>query len=250
MPAAPAPATRTSTSVFASIVSPSVTVELVEFSAGVMRREGGAARIRTAGLRRLDSRRRALQRHVGDLAVVEPEQPLAGEMRRRAVARTGVAVFARIGLEQRDQFLDVLHRHGRVNDDHFRRGDDERDRREALERIVRHLGLDDRLHDEILVGHQQRVAVARRVGRSAHADGAAGAGRVLDIELSAERLGELLRQDPRDDVVRTARRVGHHELHRPGRIVLRLRRTVHRAGKRAERQQCRQARSCHRTSSG
>jgi len=40
-------------------------------------------------------------------------------------------------------------------------------------------------------------------------DCAAGACRVLDEEIASEMLGELLRQDARDDIVRAAGRVGY-----------------------------------------
>ena len=68
---------------------------------------------------------------------------------------------------------------------------------------------------------QDRVAVGRRFRHLGSADIAGGAGDVLDIDLLAELLGELLRHKPREGVSRPTRRKGHDRAHRPGRIGLR-----------------------------
>src|SRR5262245_18756368 len=70
---------------------------------------------RVAGDRRGDRRRRAGERNDGE---VEPEgelEQLAGKMRRRADARLRKAVLGGTGLDQRDQLLDRLGRHLRVD---------------------------------------------------------------------------------------------------------------------------------------
>ena len=64
------------------------------------------------------------------------------------------------------------------------------------------------------VADEQRVAVGRRLRRRLERDVAVRAGPVLDHEALAERLGELLRDDARDDVGGAARAVGHEDPHR------------------------------------
>ena len=60
--------------------------------------------------------------------------------------------------------------------------------------------------------HQQRVAVGRRLGDGVGADGAGrAAGAVLHDEVLADRLVELLHQDARDAVDRSAGRERHHD---------------------------------------
>ena len=62
-----------------------------------------------------------------------------------------------------------------------------------------------------------RLAARRRAPGS---DAARRAGAVLDYELLAERLAELRREDARDRVHATARRVTDQHAYRAGRIVL------------------------------
>jgi hypothetical protein len=64
-------------------------------------------------------------------------------------------------------------------------------------------------------GHQDRVAVGRRLRRTAAAGIAAGAADILDIELLASLLGQLLRHQTREHVGRAARRERHDHAHRP-----------------------------------
>ena len=73
------------------------------------------------------------------------------------------------------------------------------------------------------MGEDQRIAVGRGFRDELAAEDAAGAGLVLDDELLPHLLGELLRQQPRDNIAGVARRAGHHNFHRASRIVLRLR---------------------------
>ena len=68
---------------------------------------------------------------------------------------------------------------------------------------------------------QHGVAVARRARDLRHADVAAGAGDVLDVELLAELLRQLLRDQPSGDVGHAARRERHDDLDRLVRILLR-----------------------------
>jgi hypothetical protein len=84
--------------------------------------------------------------------VGQPEQPLASKMRRRAVTGRGVAVFAWIGLQQREQFRHVFDRQRRIYNDPFRCGGELGHRHEAIEQIVRDFGFHDRLNDDVLIG--------------------------------------------------------------------------------------------------
>ena len=68
-----------------------------------------------------------------------------------------------------------------------------------------------------------RVAVGRRARDPADADGAAGAGRVLDDDGLAERAAHALGHDAGDGVGRTAGRERHDHGDRPRRIGLRVR---------------------------
>ena len=108
-----------------------------------------------------------------------------------------------------------------------------------LERLVR----DQRLVGRVRVRHhQQRVAVGRRLRDRIGADDRAGAGPVLDDEGLLELFGEMLRDDARVDVGRTAGAERHDHAHLPRRIVLRLGRT-----ERSEREQREgdNAQQCH-----
>jgi hypothetical protein len=71
------------------------------------------------------------------------------------------------------------------------------------------------------VADQQRVAVRRGLRRGLEGDVAVRARPVLHDEALAERLGELRRDDARDDVGGAARPVGHQDPHRLCRVVLR-----------------------------
>jgi hypothetical protein len=61
------------------------------------------------------------------------------------------------------------------------------------------------------------------VGPGLGADQAAGAGLVVDHHLLAPQLGQLVAEEPREQVTAAAGRVGHDEMHRLVWEVLRLR---------------------------
>ena len=123
-------------------------------------------------------------------------------------------------LGERDQLLDVVHRQARIDRDDVRRGDQHGNRREGFQRIVGQRvepGIDRgrQRHD------QERVAVLRRVGDDLGANHAAGAAAIVDDDLLAEPLAEMLRDDAGDDVVDAAGRKRHDQPHRPVRVILR-----------------------------
>jgi hypothetical protein len=70
---------------------------------------------------------------------------------------------------------------------------------------------------------QDRVAVGRRLRYLAGSEIAARAGDVLDIDLLAELLGELLRHEPREGVGHPTWRKCNDRPHRPRWIGLRSR---------------------------
>ena len=73
-------------------------------------------------------------------------------------------------------------------------------------------------------GHQQRVAVGRRLRHDVGADQRARAGAVLDHDGLLERRGQAIADGARQHVGERAGRIRHDEAQRPGRIILRLRR--------------------------
>ncbi len=98
-----------------------------------------------------------------------------------------------------------------MGDQHLRRGADQRDRHEVLHRIVARLGIDGRIDAVRHVGVEQRVAVGRRPRDDLRAQHAGGARPVVDDQVVAADLLELLRHQPPGEVGAAARRIGHHE---------------------------------------
>src|SRR6266851_7269190 len=115
----------------------------------------------------------------------------------RAGPRGRVAVFAGTGSYEGHEVLDGLRRHRRVDGKHGCRGDRKRDRLEVLVRIIGNLVEESWVHDIGTESEQQGIAIGRRLGSLAGADIARGTCDVLDIELLAEMLAELLRHEPR-----------------------------------------------------
>ena len=78
-------------------------------------------------------------------------------------------------------------------------------------RVERQAGIHAGIDDHRPVGHQQqRVAVRRRLGDEIAADVAVGTRAVVDHHLLAERLGEMLPDQPRQDIAGAADRKRHH----------------------------------------
>ena len=172
---------------------------------------------------------------IGNVHDIEPAgerlELLAAEMKDRAQPGRTVGVFARVLPDQRDETLDVVCRHRRMNPEHRRRHADLRDGREIAHRVVRHLVVEARIDG---VGgdrrHQQRVTVRRGLGDHVGADVAARPGLVLDEELLAQEVAHLGPDDARDRIGRSAGREGHHDADRFGGIL--IVRLAHGAGQR------------------
>ena len=103
--------------------------------------------------------------------------------------------------------------------DHLRRACNDGDRREILDRVIGQVGVGHRGDREIVGHHQQRVTVRRGLRDLSRADRAARAGDVFDDERLPETLTELLRKQARDQVGRTAGRIGHDDADLLGRIA-------------------------------
>jgi len=133
-----------------------------------------------------------------------------------------------------------------------RRRDCDRDRVEILVRIVGHRVVHRRIDHDIGRHDQQGVAVGGGSCALTHAEIAAGAADILDIELPSERLGQFLRGEARENVGRTARRVRNDHAHRPRRVGLRRceRRQRGRRGRCGGELQKLSARKSHRGSPG
>ncbi len=87
-----------------------------------------------------DARAGAAVGHVGDIGSADDLlEQFAGELRHGAGAGRAVGQLVGIGLGVGDELLERLRRHGRMDHDSVRRDGEDRDRREILDRIVRHL---------------------------------------------------------------------------------------------------------------
>src|SRR4029079_5757228 len=103
-------------------------------------------------------------------------------------------------------------------------GGDPPDRGEVLARVIANVGIEVRPDRQSAgVAEPDGVAVGIGLRERAGADSAAGAGAVVDDDLLAERLAELVADGADDDGGAAAGREGNDERDRPGRIVLRRR---------------------------
>jgi hypothetical protein len=144
----------------------------------------------------LDRRRAAAIGHVQQVDLGHVLEELAAQMNRRARARRGERILAGIVARQLDQLRHRLGRHARAHDQQVGQRPQHGDRGEILGGIVRQLGV-ERRRDGV-AGHAvepDRVAVGRRMGDRIGADIAARAALVLDDELLAGELAQLLAGD-------------------------------------------------------
>ncbi len=147
-------------------------------------------------------------------------EQFAAQMLEAADAGGRVVEHARLFLGEREQFLERMHRHGRIDGQHIGAGGDDAHRDEILHRIERLLvepGI-DRVRDG---NDQERVAVGRRLGGEVGADDTAGAAAVIDEDLLAQSLAELIGDDAADHVVAAAGRERDDHADRAARIVVR-----------------------------
>ena len=155
----------------------------------------------------LQGRSAALVRDVGHLHAGHHLEELAGQVDRRSVARRCEVELAGICLRIGDELGHRVRGHRRIDDQHVRNARDEDHRREILHVVVRHLGVEagvDRVRADR--SHLERVAVGRGMGDELRADVAARTGSVVDDDLLAPGLGQLLRDVARQDVGRATGR--------------------------------------------
>jgi hypothetical protein len=94
--------------------------------------------------------------------------------------------------------------------------------REIAQRVERHLRIDGRAdRNGARARKDRRIAVRRALRHEIGADDAVRACAVLHDHLMAEELGQLRRNEARNEVDRAARRERDHEAHRVRGIVLR-----------------------------
>ncbi len=130
-----------------------------------------------------------MDRH--DLDAGFAHQQFAGEMRDRAGAGGGEIELARIGLGVAQQFGERLDAERRLDHQHRGHRADPGDRRQVLERIEGRRRAQVRRHQHRRHrGHQQRIAIGRRVDDRLCADDPTGAGLVLDHDRVADRPGQ------------------------------------------------------------
>ena len=169
----------------------------------------------------VDQRRpRAAKRDVQDVDAGLDLEQLAGQMQEGADTGRCVLQFAGLALGQRDELLDAVDRQAGIDRDDIRRGYQHGDRGEGFQRIVRQR-VEPRIDRAGERYDQQRMAILWRVGNDFAADHAAGAAAIVDDDLLAKPLAEMLGDDAGDDVVDAAGRERHHKAHRLIRVVLR-----------------------------
>src|SRR5262245_60403743 len=135
-------------------------------------------------------------------------------------SRRSETVLAGVGSDEVDQFLDAFHRHGGVDQEHGRLGGGKCDRCKVLGRIVGGVIEERRIDCKRCEHEKDSMAIGRRPRGLAGADASARADDVLDIELLAKSLRQLLRDEASENVG-TARRIGDDHAHRSRRISLR-----------------------------
>ena len=129
--------------------------------------------------------------------------------------------LARVGLDPRDQLVQVLRGDRGIADDQLRIGSDQRHRLEVLEEIVRERIGRAVEHMGAPLADAQRIAVGRRAGDPADADAAVRPGDVLDDDGLPERHPHALGDDARDGIGRAAGGERDHQGDGTGRIGLR-----------------------------
>src|SRR5262249_17434408 len=121
-------------------------------------------------------------------------EQLAGQIGRGSHPRGRKAQLARISLHEFGELLDALDLQRRTRDQHVRGIGRKSYRDEVLGLVVWDVGIKARIDHEARRDECEGIAVGRGSSRRAHAEIAARTGYVLDKELPARTLAELLRQ--------------------------------------------------------
>ena len=149
-------------------------------------------------------------------------EQLGGKMRPAADAVGAVIEFARPRLHIGDEIDERVHRQRRRDREHRRRVRDQRDRLEIGLRLERELLVERWIGGETDARDQQGVSVGLGADRGQRAEIGVRAGTVEHDERLAETLAEPVADQPRQQLGPAAGRERNDDLHRPGRIVLRV----------------------------
>ena len=150
--------------------------------------------------------------HMGHIGAGRDLEQLGRHMGRGTGPRRAERVFAGVLLQEIDQFRHGLGRQIEIDHQDVRHARHLRDRREILDVIIGHPGIDagvDRMARHRT--HGQRVAVGLGPGDRRGPGIAAGSRPVLDNELAAEAGAEPVGQDAPEQVGGAARGEGHHD---------------------------------------
>src|SRR5262249_53722306 len=150
-----------------------------------------------------DRRAAAVEWYMYEVETKRQAKQLAHEMGRRTYPGRRVAVFAGMGSDEGNEVTDRVHRQRRVDRKHRRRGYRQRDRVEILGRIVGHSLIERGIDDVVGAVDEESVTVGRRLRRAASADIATRTDDVLDVELPAHLLGQLLSHETGEYIRRT-----------------------------------------------
>src|SRR5215468_8425186 len=132
--------------------------------------------------RRGDGLPGAVEWYMREVEAERETELLADEMGWRARSRRGETVLGGAGPDEINEVLGHLHCHGRMDDEHDRRGDGDRDRVEVLEGIVVDRVVKQRVYDDVGRNDEESVTVGSGLCGLRNADVAACTTDVLDVE--------------------------------------------------------------------
>ena len=163
----------------------------------------------------------ALVRHVDHVHAGGAFEHLAHEVSDAAVAGRAEIELARLRFRECDEFLHRFGRHARMHHQRDRNFGDQRDRREARDRVVVQLSVEGLVAGQRRRCHQQRIAVRRGLRHDLVADVAARARPVVHHHGLSQRGPQRRRHEPRKNIGCAAGGERHDEPQRSIGIVLR-----------------------------
>src|SRR5262249_33684076 len=124
--------------------------------------------------------------HVHEIKALRDPEHLAQKMRWRSQSRRREAILASIGPGKIDELFYAGCRQGRVDEEGGREFDCQCNRLKIVVGIISHSFIKHWIDDMAVDGDQDGITIGSGLGSLPGTDVAAGAGDVLDIELSAE----------------------------------------------------------------